>query len=166
MVRKSVLDEFDGYREEFKYSQDYDLLLRVNEKYQLSNLPEVLYAHRHSKDMVSVVNVEGQGYFAELARQCWRERADFGEDCIQKGTYTSENHTQSHRREDGIVMYHKHLISAWARKGEATKVRKEIMALLKVSPWQPFAWLQYVISLGGNRFLRKITNMWEGLRKE
>jgi glycosyltransferase involved in cell wall biosynthesis len=166
LVRADILKDLNGYREEFRFSQDYDLLLRMNEKYQLSNLAEVLYAHRHSRDMVSIVNVEAQGLFAELARQCWRERADFGSDCIQNGQYDPPANRIRKDRVDGLIRYHKHLISAWTRKGDAVKTRKEIIELLKISPREPFAIIQYALSLGGGGFLKKVTETWEGLRKE
>ena len=166
MVKSSVMQELGGYREAFRFSQDYDLLLRMNEKYQLSNLDEVLYAHRHNRDMVSVVNVDAQRYFAELARQCWRERSDFGEDCIQNGSYVPEDEEGGKDKTEGLIRYHKHLISAWTRNGDARKTRHELRELLKLSPREPFAWMQYLLSFGGGRFLKRITETWENLRKE
>ena len=40
--KKTIMDEFSGYNEEFKIVQDFDLWTRILEKYALANLPERL----------------------------------------------------------------------------------------------------------------------------
>ncbi len=44
MFRKSAYDEVGGYRSEFIYAQDLDLWVRLNSKYSLAILPDVLYS--------------------------------------------------------------------------------------------------------------------------
>ncbi len=45
MVRKNALPE-DGYRNEFRPAEDYDLWIRIAQKWKLKNLPEVLVHYR------------------------------------------------------------------------------------------------------------------------
>ncbi len=166
LVRREALLQLGGYREEFRCSQDYDLLLRMKENYRVSNIPEVLYAKRHTSGMVSVRNVSRQSYFGELARKCWRERADFGIDHIQKGLFEAPVFNVSDESKTGMILYHKHLISVFARKGEAAKIRAEIYKLLRISRFDPFAYMQYLLSFGGNRVLRMTSRLWDSLRRE
>ena len=42
LVRREALEEVGGYREKFRYVADYDLYLRLSDRYTLSNLPEYL----------------------------------------------------------------------------------------------------------------------------
>ncbi|MEJ0097276.1 MAG: glycosyltransferase [Bauldia sp.] len=46
MMRTVAVVEAGGYRRKFKVSQDYDLWLRLSERHQLDNLPEVLLHYR------------------------------------------------------------------------------------------------------------------------
>jgi glycosyltransferase involved in cell wall biosynthesis len=46
MVRYHLLCDAGGYRPEFWVAQDYDLWLRLAERCEMANLPEVLYAYR------------------------------------------------------------------------------------------------------------------------
>lgn len=53
MFRRSAYEEVGGYRQEFTYSQDYDLWLRMARAYSLRSVPEVLYYRRVQEDGVS-----------------------------------------------------------------------------------------------------------------
>jgi len=53
MFRKEAIQKVGGYREFFKYAQDYDLWLRVSEHYRVGNIGEVLYGWRKDKDSIS-----------------------------------------------------------------------------------------------------------------
>ncbi len=41
--RKSIVDYVGMYDEDFRYTQDMDFLLRVSERFEIANLPRVLY---------------------------------------------------------------------------------------------------------------------------
>jgi GT2 family glycosyltransferase len=74
MIRRSVLLEVGGYDERYAYSHDYDLWLRIIERYKVSNLPEPLYCWRSSPTQISSLKKNEQDYFAKLARQKAVER--------------------------------------------------------------------------------------------
>jgi O-antigen biosynthesis protein len=54
MMRKSSFDEVGGYRSAFKYAQDYDLWLRISEKFKISNLAEHLYQWAIDEQSISI----------------------------------------------------------------------------------------------------------------
>ena len=166
LVRKSAMLSLGGYRNEFQCSQDYDFLLRMKEGYKVSNLPELLYYKRHTEGMISVQNVSRQRWFAELAQRCWRERADFGIDHIQEGKLSLPGFDSDNETFLGTLAYRKHLVSVFSRKGDARQTRIEIYKLLSVRWFDPFAWFQYILSLGGGRFLRAVSQLWDSLRRE
>lgn len=74
MLRRSCLDQTGGYRALFKYAQDYDLWLRLAERYEVANLPLVLYQYRVANDSISVRKHAEQEAYANLARECARRR--------------------------------------------------------------------------------------------
>lgn len=78
MMRKSCLEEVGGYNEQYIYAQDYDLFLRLAERYDLANIPRPLYAWRNWSQGISTARKEAQDGFAELARKtAARRRAEF-----------------------------------------------------------------------------------------
>lgn len=46
MARREPVMQLGGYRDYFAYAEDYDLLLRLAERYKLANLPDVLLDYR------------------------------------------------------------------------------------------------------------------------
>jgi glycosyltransferase involved in cell wall biosynthesis len=74
MIRKCVLDEVGGYREKFRYSQDYDLILRIYDRYAAVNMPEHLISWRVSEGSITMQNNTLQRIFADIAKQFASER--------------------------------------------------------------------------------------------
>ena len=67
MMRKSALQRVGGYDEKFIFAQDYDLWLRVAEKYKMANIDEPLYCWRLRDSGISKARQEEQRYYAALA---------------------------------------------------------------------------------------------------
>jgi hypothetical protein len=53
MMRREVLENAGGYDERFLYAQDFDLWLRLSEKFNFANLKEPLYCWRLTKGCIS-----------------------------------------------------------------------------------------------------------------
>lgn len=69
MIRKKVLDKVGFYDETFSYSQDYELVLRIGEKYQLANLSKVLMDYRvNIPSSISLRKIRSQQWHALRAR--------------------------------------------------------------------------------------------------
>jgi GT2 family glycosyltransferase/radical SAM superfamily enzyme YgiQ (UPF0313 family) len=69
MMRKSCLESVGGYDEDFIYAQDYDLFLRLSERFKLGNISEPLYCWRKSWCGISQQKKYEQKYFANWARK-------------------------------------------------------------------------------------------------
>lgn len=74
MAKKDDIIQLNGYREEFKHSQDYDLWLRLIESFEVANLEKPLYVRIISPNSISFVNKEKQKAYADLARDCYYAR--------------------------------------------------------------------------------------------
>lgn len=74
VVRRDTLAEIGGYRNKFKYAQDYDLWLRMSEKYFISNIQIPLYKLRKVPSSISITKFDEQIAFATLARIFHMER--------------------------------------------------------------------------------------------
>lgn len=84
MFRKDIYNAVGGYREYFKYSQDYDLWLRMSMVTTFSAVNEILYKRYTFEDGVngSFKKRVQQKYLVELSRQCIKMRLTNGKDLI------------------------------------------------------------------------------------
>jgi glycosyltransferase involved in cell wall biosynthesis len=83
MLRRECIDKVGTYREEFKFSQDYDFYLRIAEVYDVANISEPLYKWRINIESVSVKKKALQDKYALLAIELAKERKRFGKDKLQ-----------------------------------------------------------------------------------
>ncbi|MFC5652884.1 glycosyltransferase [Paenibacillus solisilvae] len=85
MFRKSIYLKAGGYRDYFKFAQDYDLWLRMSLYTEFAVVKEVLYNRFTLSDGVSASSskISMQMYFAEVARQCFEQQSKGQKDIIQ-----------------------------------------------------------------------------------
>lgn len=93
VFRKKCLEEVGPYRNEFLKAQDYDLWLRIADKFDIANLPEVLYIRRVEKTGISIVSRDIQDQYAQIARDCAAARRSGNPEPLHK--------TQTIRASDG-----------------------------------------------------------------
>lgn len=86
MFRKSVYEQAGGYREFFKFCQDYDLWLRMSLLTSFAIVPEVLYRRYLLSDGVSnsLDKMMMQKYFVETGIQCIEMRMRNEPDLIDR----------------------------------------------------------------------------------
>ncbi|RJP20551.1 MAG: glycosyltransferase [Candidatus Abyssobacteria bacterium SURF_5] len=87
-VRERILG-CGGYREMFRYAQDFDLWLRVLERYRITNLPEILYGLRFHGLSATRRHYYLQCRFVEMARRFAKMRAENGLDPLMRGDIES-----------------------------------------------------------------------------
>jgi hypothetical protein len=80
MLRAAALSAVGGYRPAYLAAEDYDLWLRLSERYELANLPEPLLYYRVYPDQVSVRQLDQQIVSVVGARAAARQRALTGSD--------------------------------------------------------------------------------------
>jgi len=69
MIRRDALEAVGGYNELFKYSQDYDLWLRLAKERNIRNLQTPLYAFRMHRSSISIKKTREQLLFEMVARK-------------------------------------------------------------------------------------------------
>ena len=74
MITKKTITSLKGYRQKFYTSQDYDLWLRLIEKYSVANIDLPLYKRIISPDSISFKNKDIQKRFADYALECFFAR--------------------------------------------------------------------------------------------
>jgi glycosyltransferase involved in cell wall biosynthesis len=74
MARRKVMLSVGGYRKLFQHSEDYDLWLRMAERYSLANLPDRLLRYRQHGRKASLRNAPAQRLATHMARLCAEAR--------------------------------------------------------------------------------------------
>ena len=82
MIRKECLEAIGGYRPDFKVAEDYDLFLRLAERFEVANLAEPLYKYRVVTSSISVHRKYELDQFIELAKELAKERRETGQDWL------------------------------------------------------------------------------------
>jgi glycosyltransferase involved in cell wall biosynthesis len=84
MIRKACLEDVGFYREAFEYTQDYDLWLRISEKYRVENIPDIFYQFRRGPKTISRKKLSRQLDFHLLAVALAKERERNGRDSLDE----------------------------------------------------------------------------------
>ena len=74
MFRRTMLEKVSGYREFFKYAQDYDLYLRLIESTLPGTINKILYRRRITLESISIQKIQLQSSYANLAKKCYETR--------------------------------------------------------------------------------------------
>ncbi|AAM30837.1 glycosyltransferase family 2 protein [Methanosarcina mazei] len=106
MVRKKALDNVGSYREKFRYSQDYDLILRLSDKYKLSNIALPLIRWRVSDSSVTMQHHTLQRIYADIAREFAIERRNSGHDSYESTEFDTLIHEMRIRNQGRYLCDH------------------------------------------------------------
>jgi len=80
LIRKNALLEIGKYRKEFYFAQDYDLSLRLMQKYKVHNVNKILYLYRTDTSGISFNSYFLQQEYSKLAKKCYISRHNIGDD--------------------------------------------------------------------------------------
>ena len=83
MMRRSAVEAVGGYRPVFEPAEDYDLWLRLSERFDLANLPEVLLHYRVHDAQVSARQLSKQMIGGLAAQACANLRRESGADSAE-----------------------------------------------------------------------------------
>ena len=83
MFRAECFKEVGYYREELGPVEDYDLWLRISDRYNIANIPEPLYKWRINIESISINKKALEDKCALLAIELAKERKRFGKDKLQ-----------------------------------------------------------------------------------
>ena len=151
MFRKPVIDELGTYNELFKNSEDYELWLRLSQKYDVNNLTLPLYELRSHGSSISSAKIEEQQMYAVLARKLAMNE-------IKEATLFNlqENLSifyQTLNRSDKI-MFHKAVAYNHVQNNDLSSFRRECFKAFKLNPFDVENDFQLLSSFFGLRGVR------------
>ena len=151
MFRKSVIDELGAYNETLRYSQDYELWLRLSKEYDVRNLTVPLYKLRMHKSSILSRKVEEQQMYAVLARKLAMN--GMKEETLRDLQDNPPFFYQTLNRSDKI-MFHKVVAYNHAQNNDLPSLRRECFKAFKLNPFDLENNLQLLSSLFGLRGVR------------
>ncbi len=161
MLRREAIVEMGGYREAFKYAQDYDLVLRLSERHQLANIDEEYYSLRHREQKVSLQHSGLQAAYAVLARDLWRQRREGECDALDAGG-SVETLLVPDTGHDNMY-YHRHIVYLSLRHGNMKKARRAIHTILENNPFQLRPYFHLCLTFLSKSMTQRLLALWENL---
>jgi glycosyltransferase involved in cell wall biosynthesis len=156
MFRKACFEVVGGYREWFKQAMDYDLWLRMVERYDIDCLPELLFHYRQNLEGITHRQYFQQKHSAAFALQCAERRR---ERLPEPSTPALDQPpTQAEWGE-----YHTFLGRAFLDLDRIDDARAEFRRAVRNAPLSPYTWFFYLGSLIDKSFIEKVFPLAQGI---
>jgi hypothetical protein len=141
MARRQMIVGVGGYREAFRYAQDYDLWLRMSELCGVHLLEQILYWRRATLSGLSGVRSVQQAKFRALARQLAAERREYGKEItglsVEGAEIASQSPSAGRAASLGYLGYAREMLSVrQRRRAFYYLVLSIIRHPLNPAPWQ------------------------------
>ncbi len=167
MFRKECLDKVGTYRNEFLKAQDYDLWLRIADKYEIANLAEVLYKRRIEKNSISIASRYDQELFAIIARECAVARRNNMIEPLDKlqkiNTTLQKNRINNNRKKQ--AHYYFHIGRQLLKSRQLTNSRKYFYKSIIAWPFYLHQWFFIFATLFPVRIINLIEPIWKNIQR-
>jgi len=153
-----------GYRDKFKYSQDYDFYLNLlSKKYILGNTSEVLLKERITPYSITYSRKSGQEFFRNLAKKLYFERIKSGSDSynLMNISVNTEKIEEEKPEPDKISFYEKQKIYYLLFSGRTREARRQILNFFKAK--FDFKLIVYLLA-SFFPFMIRLSNRLKGLQ--
>lgn len=166
LMRSEAYREVGGYRKEFLYAQDYDLVARIAERWKVANLKETYYGRRITTDMVSFRYNSMQAGFRDLARTFRAERLETGSDRLERQSAVEELDDIARLREDKdyLERHRAMYIYTCLRHGNTARARRAITEEIRDRPVQWRSYAHYILTFLGGAAVARLLRSWDAWR--
>ena len=149
MFRRDIVRGLGGYNELFKYSQDYELWLRIAKKHleQIRGLPQVLYMLRFHDENLQFTNRTEGVLYRLLALRMSHEELD--KELFKTIKTKGIRSLLGYLNKDERITYHKHMAYMHVQANDMRQARAEYQEVLKLSPREYYDYLNIILSYIG-----------------
>jgi glycosyltransferase involved in cell wall biosynthesis len=159
MFKKSVIINLGGYNEYFRYVQDYELWLKVSKKYQMRNLPEILYKLRYHGDNIAYTKKEESTLFHILAIKLARGEIDFKQISPLNNNNIRNLFGSLNRKE--LITFYNSMAGLYLFKGDMASARKEYKKILILNPFDMVNIIRIARTFFGNEIIVKTSQIYD-----
>lgn len=164
MFRRKEVIELGKYREGILYAEDYDLWLRMIEKYNIDVLPDILFKFRLTTECRSIAESRQDKYYHNLVRQFARERELHGKDSYDE--HLSKRvpvETSEERRKE---IYHLHRGLEYMRSDFRREARREFWLCARMRPLRLQYWLLLLTAIIPLPVLWVVRKVWRKMQRD
>lgn len=158
LVRREILYNHGGYDDRFRQCQDFALFLSLVQKYQIRNLPEVLYSLRIHRTSVSAHNWNNLIFYHILAIRL--SKGESIKETLEKGPDAFFKDFQNLRK-DERVFYHTTLANNYRILKKLKGARKEYFEIIKSDPLNIFGYCNYFRTFFGEKCTNISTRIYQ-----
>jgi glycosyltransferase involved in cell wall biosynthesis len=154
MFKKAVVDELGYYNEFLKYSQDYELWLRIAKHYKVSNLTQPLYKLRSHKENIRIANFE-EGLLYHFLVQNTNNNT-LSVDALDKIKTRGIFELYPYLDKQDKFIFHRTLGHKCARDNNLRLAREEYKKVFKLNPFNIKNILHILLSFFGGNVIKRI----------
>ena len=159
MFKKEVIEKLGGYNELIRYSQDYELWLRIAKHYDVRNLTQLLYKLRSHDANIRLANLEESTLYHLLVLRSVRGELD---EIILKAV--NDNGIKSLRpylNKEEKLFFYKAIAGMHVRNKNMKLARKEYIKIFVLNPFDITNDINIVRSYFGTSVMSKTSKIYE-----
>jgi glycosyltransferase involved in cell wall biosynthesis len=168
MFRKECIDKVGWYRNEFIKAQHYDLWLRIADRYEITNIQEILYTRRIDINSISIALKQKQDYYADIARKCSLARNREEKEPIEllRQEKPLEDIPMEKLEREKEFQYNFHLGRILFFERQLSAARKHFFKSLRIKPYSFFAVGFLIASFLPVNLIDKIDPLWQIIKRK
>jgi glycosyltransferase involved in cell wall biosynthesis len=153
LMRRTAYEGAGGYREQFHFSQDSDLWMRIAADWLIGYVPGVRYVHRKEVASTSGARRAAQVRFAEIGHRCRAAReAGQSEAALLEEAMQLTRELRSERSgrappDRSAMLAMSYLLGSQLAKNRDARARSYLYPVLASQPWHWKAWVRLAQSL-------------------
>lgn len=161
MIQKEIVDKLGGYNELFKYSQDYELWLRIAKCYEVRNLTQVLYKLRFHNENISFMKWEESALYHSFISKLARGDLDEGVLKVINNRGIKALHLYLNKSEE--IYFHKVRAGKHTRNNNMELAREEYKKVFALNPFDITNDINIIRSYLGKSVITKSSKIYESL---
>ena len=164
MFRKEIVNKLGGYNELFKYSQDYELWLRITEHFEVAGIAQILYKSRSHNKKIGFTNRDESTLYRLIAMRLAKNELD--DEILKVIKDEGVKSLYPHLSKNEKVMLHNAIAGVYIYNNKQKQARAEYKKIFTLNPFDVKSIAGIIMSyIGKNAYIRssKIYNVFRNI---
>ena len=162
MFKKEIVNQLGGYNELIRYSQDYELWLRIAKSYEVRNLTQLLYKLRSHDENIRLTNWEESTLYNSLVLRSVRGELD--EEVLNAIKDNGIKSLYLYLNKDEKIFFHKSLADLHVRNSDLKLAREEYKKIFSLNPFDIKNNINIIRSYLGKGVMAKTSKIYATFR--
>jgi glycosyltransferase involved in cell wall biosynthesis len=159
MFKKEIVNHLGGYNELIRYSQDYELWLRIAKFYDVQNLTQLLYKSRSHDANIRLTNLEESTLYRFLALRSVRGKLD--EILLKTVNENGIKSLHSYLNKEERVYFYNAIAGMHVRNNNMKLARNEYIKIFVLNPFDITNNINILRSYFGTSVMAKTSKIYE-----